>query len=75
MFSSPIYLAVETKNLLEKAKDLNLTKFIEAIKIAGLEQDLKNGNITLFAPVDKSFDQMSDLLAPKSQITLQVNMI
>ncbi|XP_071119881.1 transforming growth factor-beta-induced protein ig-h3-like [Mytilus edulis] len=63
--------AVETKNLLEKAKDLDLTKFIEAIKIAGLEQDLKNGNITLFAPVDKSFDQMSDLLAPKSQITLQ----
>lgn len=63
--------AVETKNLLDKAKELKLTKFIEAMKIAGLEQDIKNGNITIFAPVDKSFDQMSDLLAPKSQITLQ----
>ncbi|CAC5399146.1 TGFBI [Mytilus coruscus] len=64
--------AVETKNLLDKAKELKLTKFIEAMKMAGLEQDIKNGNITIFAPVDKSFDQMSDLLASKSQITLQL---
>ena len=60
------------KDLITSAKDMKLSKFLEAINIAGLDKEMKSGNVTVFAPVDDAFEEMSELMIPNTGVTFQV---
>lgn len=60
------------KDLITSAKDMKLSKFLEAINIAGLDNEMKSGNVTVFAPVDDAFEEMSELMIPNTGVTFQV---
>ena len=60
------------KDLITSAKDMKLSKFLEAINIAGLDKEMKSGNVTVFAPVDDAFEEMSEIMIPNTGVTFQV---
>jgi uncharacterized surface protein with fasciclin (FAS1) repeats len=61
------------KDLITSAKDMKLSKFLEAINIAGLDKEMKSGKVTVFAPVDDAFEEMSELMMPNAEIAFQVH--
>ena len=62
---------LEMKDLITSAKDMKLSKFLEAINIAGLDKEMKSGKVTVFAPVDDAFEEMSELMMPNAEIAFQ----
>lgn len=62
---------LEMKDLITSAKDMKLSKFLEAINIAGLDKEMKSGNVTVFAPVDDAFEEMSEIMIPNTGVTFQ----
>jgi len=60
------------KDLITNAKDMKLSKFLEAINITGLDKEIKSGEVTVFAPVDDAFEEMSELMIPNTGIAFQV---
>ena len=51
------------KNVLETARDLGATKFVEYLEQSGIANDLnQEGTFTLFAPTDQAFETNSGLI-------------
>lgn len=58
-----LFIVKPLKNVLETARELGATKFVQYLEYSGIAEELiQDGTFTLFAPIDSAFDSQSGLL-------------
>lgn len=66
------FTELNLKNIVETARDLELNQFIRATESVGLLSQLDQGNFTVFAPVDKAFEDLDGVIQTDNNVQLQV---
>ena len=59
------FLEIELVNLVELLEKEDLTEFLSAARAMGLEKELSQKNVTVFAPLNSGFNQDGEAILPK----------